>query len=69
MPWECYDSLEHKLVAVLGTSALAQAAREEARIVVPVTEAVLPGFVAECGKRALSTKMHRGSFGEAQGSA
>ncbi len=52
MHWERYEPLEHALVGVPGTEALAQAAREKAANILPTSEAVLVGLVAEPGKTA-----------------
>lgn len=52
MPWERYEPLEHALVGVPGTEALAQSAREKAGNILPISEAVLVGLVAEPGKTA-----------------
>jgi len=50
MPWERYEPLEHALIGVPGTEALAESAREKAANILPPSEAVLVGLVAEPGK-------------------
>lgn len=52
MPWERYHPVEHKLISVTGTEALAQDARDFSARIVPSEGAVLIGLVAEAGKTA-----------------
>lgn len=52
MPWERYEPLEHALVVVPGSEALAQNARQQARRFFVTDNAVLVGLVAEVGKTA-----------------
>lgn len=51
-PWERYEPVEHTLVSVPGTEALAQGARDYTGRAVPADGAVLIGLVAEAGKTA-----------------
>lgn len=50
MPWERYEPLEHALISLPGTEALAQSARERAANILVTDKAVLIALVAEPGK-------------------